>query len=75
MFDEKFLEDESLKIAHDLAAMCEGRPTAAVYLAVSILLGNMEMKSKRPDRAALFKIISDGMDCFVQANSRGVVHR
>ena len=70
MFSDDYIEDEAFKAAQDIGAMCEGRPTASIYLAISIVLGNMEMKAKRPDRPEMFRLIGKGMDSFIQANKR-----
>lgn len=72
MFSDEDVTDEAVKIAEDIAAMCSGRPTASVYIAIGITLGSMEAKAKRPDRAGLFKILGDVMDGFAANNPAGV---
>lgn len=49
-----------------ISDLAEGVPPAAVYLALSMCLGAVEMTSANRDRAHLLRLISAGMDEFQQ---------
>jgi hypothetical protein len=52
--------DEAVEIANEIQALVAGRSTAAVYMAVAMVLGAAEARAKRPDLDGLIRIIGDG---------------
>ena len=58
--------EEAVKLYDDLRQFLKGRPTAAVYMAIGMILGHMETHAKNPDRSNLFRIIDDVMNGVVE---------
>ena len=58
--------EEAVKLYDEMCKLLSGRPTAAVYMAIGMVLGHMETYAKNPDRPNLFRIIDDVMTEMVE---------
>lgn len=67
-FTHEQISEAAEALTHQVGDICAGKPTAAVYIAIGSVLGNMEMRAQRPDREGLFKILSGAMDIFINNN-------
>lgn len=54
---ERDIGREAVEIANDLSAACQGRPTASVYIALSMMLGRMAATAERPDFDGLMALV------------------
>ena len=59
--------EQSVDLANEISAMCEGRETVVVYLALSMMLGGMAALAERPD--------FDGMMALVRRGARSRIQR
>ena len=56
----------SVELANDIERACAGKPTAAVYLAIGMVLGLMETTAtKEPRRDELFALLNRFMDDYI----------
>lgn len=62
------IQDAACELTHQMQAAFAGKPTASVYLAISYILGEMEMAAKVADRDGTFRVLSGGMDSFIEFN-------
>lgn len=51
------IAEEARALAEDLDAVCQGHGTAAVYLALSMMLGRAAAEAERPDFRGMMAIV------------------
>lgn len=51
--------DEAVEIANEIEDIVRGRQTAAVYLAIGMVLGAAEARAERPNLPNLMKIVGN----------------
>lgn len=51
--------EQAVDLANELQAVCEGRPTAVVYMALSMILGASEARARKPDLDGLMKLVEE----------------
>lgn len=52
--------EEAVDIANQIEALCNGRPTASVFMELSMVLGAAAAKAERPDFDGLMKLVENG---------------
>jgi hypothetical protein len=65
------LRDEAFDIANDIERVCEGRNTAAVYMAISAVIGMAAAKAEKPDFDGLLRLIEQSARNHFDRERRG----
>lgn len=54
------IADEALVVANAIQAVCEGKPTTAVLVGISMVLGAAAAMAERPDFEGLMALVEKG---------------
>lgn len=49
--------NEAIRLANEMQALCQGRPTASVYLALSMMLGGSAAGAPNPDFEEMMALV------------------
>ena len=60
---------EAVDVANAMAGVLAGKSTTAVYLAIGMTLGAMEMRARDPARSETFRLLGKVMDDYIKKSS------
>jgi hypothetical protein len=60
------LSKEATRLANEMNKVLSGAPTVSVYLAISMILGEMERRAQRPNRPAMLSLIDESMSDYLR---------
>lgn len=66
MTDVQTIAERAQDIHERLRAIVEAEPTAAVYMGVSLLLAEMEMRHGEPNRKDMLRLMDEAMTDFIR---------
>ncbi|WP_144378510.1 hypothetical protein [Mesorhizobium amorphae] len=56
-YSNEQIGNEAIRLANEIEALCHGRPTASVYLAISMMLGGTAAAAPSPDFEGMMALV------------------